>query len=250
MAAASPRWDDLVRTVRRQASTDLERVRQAVIVADELGALSDRLVTHFVRSAREAGCSWSQIGAELGVSKQAAQQGFGDQTCGRRRLFGRRGRGVTFSEQCTDRARHAMALAQEEAGRLKHNYIGTEHLLLGLVGEKDGVAAKALDRLGISLPAVRSEVEEIIGVGTTALPPGEPPMTPRTRKVLDLSVREAAHLGHNYVGTEHLLLGLVREGEGVAAQVLAKLGADLALIRQTVIKLLTSDEPPPRRPRR
>jgi hypothetical protein len=240
MAAASPRWDDLVRSVRRRASTDLERVREAVIVGEELARLSDRLVTHFVQTARETGCSWSQIGAELGVSKQAAQQGFGDQTCGRRRLFGRRGRGGELFDRWTDRARHVMVLAQEEAGRLNHRYVGTEHLLLGLVGEDEGVAAKALARLGISIQSVRAQVEEIIGVGSpSASPPSDVPLTPRAKKVLQLSLREAANLDHNYIGTEHLLLGLVREGEGVAAQVLQKLGADLGRIRHTVIELLT-----------
>jgi ATP-dependent Clp protease ATP-binding subunit ClpC len=129
-------------------------------------------------------------------------------------------------------------LAQEEARMLNHNYIGTEHILLGLIHEGEGVAAKALEALGISLEAVRSQVEEIIGQGQQA-PSGHIPFTPRAKKVLELSLREALQLGHNYIGTEHILLGLIREGEGVAAQVLVKLGADLNRVRQQVIQLLS-----------
>jgi ATP-dependent Clp protease ATP-binding subunit ClpC len=121
---------------------------------------------------------------------------------------------------------------------LNHNYIGTEHILLGLVRERDGVAGKALVSLDISLEAVRQQVEEIIGQGQAA-PTGHIPFTPRAKKVLELSLREALQLGHNYIGTEHILLGLIREGEGVAAQVLQKLGADLNRVRQTVIQLLS-----------
>src|SRR5215213_648008 len=134
-------------------------------------------------------------------------------------------------ERFTDRARRVVVLAQEEARLLNHNYIGTEHILLGLIHEGEGVAAKALESLGISLEAVRAQVEEIIGHGGTA-PSGHIPFTPRAKKVLELSLREALQLGHNYIGTEHILLGLIREGEGVAAQVLVKLGADLNRVRQ------------------
>ena len=130
-----------------------------------------------------------------------------------------------------------MVLAQEEARMLNHNYIGTEHILLGLIHEGEGVAAKALESLGISLEAVRQQVEEIIGQGQQA-PSGHIPFTPRAKKVLELTSREASQLGHHYIGTEHILLGLIREGEGVAAQVLVKLGADLNRVRQQVIQLL------------
>jgi ATP-dependent Clp protease ATP-binding subunit ClpC len=141
-------------------------------------------------------------------------------------------------ERFTDRARRVVVLAQEEARMLNHNYIGTEHILLGLIHEGEGVAAKALESLGISLEGVREQVEEIIGQGQTA-PAGHIPFTPRAKKVLELSLREALQLGHNYIGTEHILLGLIREGEGVAAQVLQKLGADLNRVRQQVIQLLS-----------
>ena len=141
-------------------------------------------------------------------------------------------------ERFTDRARRVVVLAQEEARLLNHNYIGTEHILLGLIHEGEGVAAKALESLGISLEGVRGQVEELIGQGGSS-PSGHIPFTPRAKKVLELSLREALQLGHNYIGTEHILLGLIREGEGGAAQVLVKLGADLSRVRQQVIQLLS-----------
>jgi ATP-dependent Clp protease ATP-binding subunit ClpC len=141
-------------------------------------------------------------------------------------------------ERFTDRARRVVVLAQEEARMLNHSYIGTEHILLGLIHEGEGVAAKALESMDISLGAVREKVQEDIGQGQQN-PAGHIPFTPRAKKVLELSLREALQLGHNYIGTEHILLGLIREGEGVAAQVLVKLGADLNRVRQTVIQLLS-----------
>jgi len=153
-------------------------------------------------------------------------------------------------ERFTDRARRVVVFAQEEARMLDHNYIGTEHLLLGLIQEGEGVAARALDAMGISLEDARRDVEEIIGKGQD-VPIGHIPFTPRAKKVLELALREALQLGHNYIGTEHILLGLVREGEGVAAQVLQKRGADLARVRETVVELLPgSSESAGRSPRR
>jgi ATP-dependent Clp protease ATP-binding subunit ClpA len=140
-------------------------------------------------------------------------------------------------ERFTDRARRVVVLAQEEARLLNHNYIGTEHILLGLIHEGEGVAARALESLGISAAVVRAKVQAIIGEGGGA-PSGHIPFTPRAKKVLELSLREALTLGHNYIGTEHILLGLIREGEGVGAQVLITLGADLGSVRQAVIQLL------------
>ncbi len=142
-------------------------------------------------------------------------------------------------QRFTDRARRAVHLAEEEARLLRHNYVGTEHLLLGLLYEGEGVAAKALESLGISLQEVRGQVEEIIGHGQS-LVAGQVPFTPRAKKALELSLREALALGHHYIGTEHLLLGLLREGEGIAAQVLARLGADHARVRERVLGMLTS----------
>ena len=141
-------------------------------------------------------------------------------------------------ERFTDRARRVVVLAQDEARSLNHNYIGTEHLLLGLITEGEGVAAKALESLDINKDAVRAAVIDIIGEGEKPVE-GHIPFTPRAKRVFELSLREALQLGHNYIGTEHLLLGLLKEGEGVASQVLIKLGADLGKVRQTVIELLS-----------
>ena len=145
-----------------------------------------------------------------------------------------------MSRPFTDRARRVVVLAQDEARLLNHDYLGTEHLLLGLIreGEGEGVAVRALESLGISLEAVRAQVQEIIGQGQSA-PTSQIPFTLRAKKVLELSFREALQLNHDYLGTEHLLLGLIREGEGVAAQVLMQLGADLSRVRQRVIELLS-----------
>jgi len=140
-------------------------------------------------------------------------------------------------ERFTDRARRVVVLAQEEARMLNHNYIGTEHILLALIHEGEGVAAKALTALGISLAATRQAVEDIIGRGMQA-PSGHIPFTPRSKKVLELSLREALQLGSDYIGTEHILLGLIREGDGVAAQVLVSSGVDLNRARQQVIQVL------------
>jgi ATP-dependent Clp protease ATP-binding subunit ClpC len=141
-------------------------------------------------------------------------------------------------ERFTDRARRVVVLAQEEARMLNHSYIGTEHILLGLIHEGEGVAARALESLGISLYAVREQVQEIIGQGKD-VPSGHIPFTPRAKKVFELSASEALQLGHKNVGTEHILLGLIREGEGVAAQVLVKLGADPSRVRQQVMGMLS-----------
>jgi ATP-dependent Clp protease ATP-binding subunit ClpC len=137
----------------------------------------------------------------------------------------------------TDRARRVVVQAQEEARTLNHNYVGTEHILLGLIHEGEGAGAKALESLGISLDTVRQQVQEIIGQGQHA-PSGHIPFTPQAKKVLELALPESKALGHDYIGTEHILLGLIREGDGVAAQVLVKLGADLNRVRQQVIQLL------------
>jgi ATP-dependent Clp protease ATP-binding subunit ClpA len=144
-------------------------------------------------------------------------------------------------ERFTDRARRVVVLAQEEARMRNHNYIGTEHILLGLIYEGKGVAAQALESLGITQQAVRQQVDEIIGRGHQA-PSGHIPFTPRAKKVLKLSLGEAMQLGHHYIGTEHILLSLIREGEGVAAQVLVGLGADLDRAREQVIELLDGDQ--------
>jgi hypothetical protein len=146
-------------------------------------------------------------------------------------------------ERFTHQARRVVVLAHEEARLLNHNWIGTEHLLLGLIKESEGVAAKALEELGVGLETIRGDVRAMLRPGKNALS-GHIPFTPRAKKVLELSLREALQLGHNYIGTEHILLGLVREGQGVASQVLAKLGADAARTRQVVLQLLSGHRQP------
>jgi ATP-dependent Clp protease ATP-binding subunit ClpC len=141
-------------------------------------------------------------------------------------------------ERFTDRTRRVLVLAQEEARLLNHGFIGTEHLLLGLIHEGDGVAALALERCGITLEAARNEVHAMVGATSTS-PSGSPPFTLRAKKVLELALREALQLGHSYIGTEHILLGLIREGEGVGATVIGRLGVDLGRLRQQVISLMS-----------
>jgi ATP-dependent Clp protease ATP-binding subunit ClpC len=144
-------------------------------------------------------------------------------------------------ERFTNRARRVLVLAQEEASSMNHSFIGTEHILLGLIGEGEGVAAKALASLDISLVPVREQIEKTMGTAGTP-PSGSPPFTPRAKKVLELSLREALQLGHSYIGTEHMLLGIVREGEGVATAILVGLGADQIKVRQRVTSLMAEAE--------
>jgi hypothetical protein len=147
----------------------------------------------------------------------------------------------TVFERFTERARQSIVFAQDEARALDHNYVGTEHILLGLLREQEGVAARVLDSLGIGIDAVRAEVRKIVGMGE-APSPSQLPLTPRSKKVLELSLREALSLGHNYIGTEHILLGLVRENQGVAARILLDLGVDDEQIRTAIIEALPAKE--------
>jgi ATP-dependent Clp protease ATP-binding subunit ClpC len=146
-------------------------------------------------------------------------------------------------ERFTERARQVVMLAQDEARRLKHNYIGTEHLLLGLIREEEGLASRVLKTFGLEVEPVRSEVARMVGIGSEPVGDGQLQFTPRVREVLDLSQREAFSLGHNYIGTEHLLLGLVREGQGVANHVMNGYGARPEAVRDTMIGLLSGKEP-------
>ena len=201
------------------AAQPLERVALAVKYGEALKGLGDDLIGHFVEEARTTGCSWAQIGANLGVTKQAAQQ--------RHRLgglFGRRpGRGERWFVRFTSEARQVVVHAQEEARHFKHNYIGTEHLLLGLLRDRHGSAAPALRGAGISLQDVRREVKRIIGTGSE-VPAGRMPFTPRAKKALDLSLRAASGMGDSHIGSYHILIGLLEEGEGVAAHILTDRG--------------------------
>jgi hypothetical protein len=242
-----PSVEQLIASVDASEFTDLDRVRAAVVMADDLGTIGDQVVTHFVEAARTSGCSWSQIGTQLGVSKQAAQQAFVD-PIPRRGRFGRRPE-MRPRGRWSAAAKAVIVGAREQAGTLGHNHVGTEHLLLALA-EGSGVAATALADLGVTPDVVRTHMVEILGRGT-----GDGslrrPFTPRTKKVLELAVRESIRLQHDELRTEHLLLGLVREGEGVAAQILVqRLGLDLPRVRQAVLDRLkdggprTPDAPP------
>ncbi len=216
-------------------------------MADDLSTLGDQVVSHFVEAARGSGCSWSQIGAQLGVSKQAAQQAFVAPTP-RRSRFGRRPAEPPLRRLSAE-ARAVIVGATEEAAAFDHNHVGTEHLLLAL-GEGPGLAEVALRRLGVDQDAVRGHVEDILGRGTCGRP-GHRPFTPRTKKILEMAVRESIRLQHDSVRSEHLLLALVREGNGVAPQILSqRLGISLSSLSHTVLELIkdggphTQGEPP------
>jgi Clp amino terminal domain, pathogenicity island component len=238
--------DELITQTRSQAPSaePLTLLTSAAQQQQELADLGEKLLDHFVQEARSAGCSWSQIGTALGVSKQAAQQ----RHSALRSLIGKFASGVESAlghlmKRFTPRARRAVVLAREEARTLGHDHLGTEHLLLGLLAEGQGVAAQALQQAGISLDAARAEIMEITDCGRD-IPKGHIPFTLRAKKVLELALREAFHLNHHFLGTEHILLGLIREGQGVGAQVLVKLGANLRDLRASVLALLETGEAP------
>jgi ATP-dependent Clp protease ATP-binding subunit ClpC len=148
-------------------------------------------------------------------------------------------------ERFTERARQVVVFAQVEARALKHNYIGTEHLLLGLLREDEGIAARVLEGFGITVEAVRAQVTQIVGHGDELVPAGQMPLTPRVKKVLELSLREAMSLGHDYIGTEHILLGLVRENEGPVAVIMLEFGANAAKVRNEIIRMLSRERREP-----
>jgi hypothetical protein len=196
----------------------LAKVTEAQSRSHTLNALGDQLVGHFVSLAKEAGASWTEIGDAIGVSKQAAQQRWVPQ------IFNR----------YTDLARHVIVLAQESARNHKHNYIGTGHVLLGLLDEPRGLAARLLVAQAGSADAVQEAVEQRMSPPEKKVPRGHIPFTPRSKLVLEDAVRESTDLGHDFVGTEHLLLGLLAVGDGVAATALGALGIDLAGLRPLV----------------
>ena len=206
---------------------------------------------HAIRRLHAAGGSFREIADSLGLSHQRVHQIVGDDaeetltvdTCEtflQRLLRRRRGSGGGPFHRFTARAREVVVHAQAEAQALGHNYIGTEHLLLGLLRTEEGVATVALGSLGVAYEPVRSEVERVVGTSAKAPVAGRLPFTPRSKKVLELALRESLALKHNYIGTEHILLGLAGEGEGVAAEILDRLGADVESVRRAVIGLLAA----------
>ncbi len=233
--------DELITQTRGLAGSaePLEVLASAARRQQELADLGERLLDHFVQEARSAGCSWSQIGAALGVTKQAAQQ----RHSALRSLIGKFKATVESSlegafTRFTGSARMVVVQAQEEAQRLGHHHIGTEHLLLGLLAESEGVGAQALRSAGITLAVARAEVERIVGCGQETPSRRRIPFTSRSKKVLELALREAFKLNHNYIGTEHVLLGLLREAEGVGAQIIVAQDVPLDQLRDNVHALL------------
>jgi hypothetical protein len=233
--------DELIHDVERRApSADpLDRLSAAVLQHDDLAAQADQLLDHFVHQARDAGCSWAQIGEVLGVTKQAAQQRHGSGGGWLSWLFGTRGgrSGGRLFSRFTDRARNSVTEAQVAARELGHDWIGTEHILLGLFSEEESIAAKLLAQWSVTRDDVVREVEARVGRGE-GTPTGHIPFTPRSKKVLKLTLDEALSLNHNYIGTEHILLGLLQTDDGVAAQILHDKGVTLPRARGAVVQAL------------
>ncbi|HEV7831460.1 MAG TPA: Clp protease N-terminal domain-containing protein [Pseudonocardiaceae bacterium] len=214
------RLDDLINLIHgwHPDGDVLQHLTDATALADRLGEFADHLIGHFVDQARKAGATWTDIGQSMGVSKQAAQKRFVPKSADTRGLldagaFGR----------FTERARHVIIASQEEARAAGHDYIGTEHLVLGLLREPDALAGRALAEQGITPEQIRAAMTVVLGPARDHVPEYIP-YTPRAKKVLELTVREALRLGHNYIGTEHLLLGVLAEEEGVGAKILVGLG--------------------------
>ena len=227
----TPRLDDMINLVAQlhPEGDPLERLSEAVRQADHLGELSDHLVGHFVDQARRAGSTWTDIGRSMGVSKQAAQKRFVPKE--EPMDWG------PFS-RFTDLARQVVLGARTEAQAAGHRYIGTEHVLLGLIATPKGLAAKALIAQGITEEQIRAAVK-VAAPHTDEKVADDIPFTPRVRKVLELAVREALRLGHNFVGTEHLLLGLIAEADGIGPQVLTGLGLDADELERWILAKLS-----------
>ncbi len=224
--------DELIAAVE-ETDGALDRVSAAAAIKDQIEALGDELLDHFVKEARDQGCSWTQIGDALGVTRQAAQQRHGG-------LIARLVQGLTEGrfKRFTPQARAAVVAAQAAARDRCHEWIGTEHLLLGLVANEDGnVAETALARLGVDRATVERLVDELVPPGTEPVG-GHIPFTPRAKKTLEVALREALRLGHNYIGCEHIVLALRRLDEGVAAHVLAEQGVTYKKLERIVRDVL------------
>jgi hypothetical protein len=218
------RLDDLIGYVKTHQGTALDHVSAAVRISEHLGELADHLIGHFVDQARRSGASWTEIGASMGVTKQAAQKRFVPKAGDWQSLLAEAFREHPFS-RFTDRARRAVQAAQTEARDHRHDFIGTEHLALGVLTEPDGLAAKAVEALGVTREQAREALIAALLPATLEEPTEDrKPLTPLARKVFELAVRKALMLGHNYIGTEHLLLGLLEEDEGIGGRTLTGLG--------------------------
>ena len=234
--APAPSLAELIQTVQdRSADQDaLTRVATAADVTGEITNKADLLLGHFVAAARQAGCSWAEIGTALGVTKQGAQQRFVD------RDERAPGDDERLLLRYTGRARAGVARAREEAQEMGHDYVGTEHLLLGILVDPGALSVKVLDALGVPPDGLRSAVVEASGPRLPHNPSADPPFTPRARRVLDLTHGESLRLGHNYVGTEHLLLALIAEQDGIAGRVLRGQGVDMDRARAEVVRTLSA----------
>lgn len=234
----------LIQDVHDQAQTDapLDLLSVAVTHHGDLTEQADQLLDHFIHTARDDGCSWAQIGDVLGVSKQAAQQRHGDVGGLLSRFFGGQGRGTGrgLFRRFTDRARNAVVEAQNEARGLNHNYIGTEHVLLGLLLDDESVATKVLQGFSISRDEVVAEIEARIGRGEDPVKRGHIPFTPLAKKSLEGALKSARELDHTYIGTEHILLGVLSVDDGVGAQILHDRGVTRANARKAIIDHLTN----------
>jgi hypothetical protein len=215
------RLDELIRYVTSHYEGPLDQVSAAVQVAEQLGEISDHLIGHFVDQARKSGASWTEIGASMGVTKQAAQKRFVPKETAFAALLDDILPGQAFTSRFTDRARRALEAARQEARDHGHNYVGTEHVALGLLHE--GLALQAIEALGVPAATAREALIAALGPSVEANP-ADLHLTAKSRKALALTLREALLLGHNYIGTEHMLLGVLDEGEGLGATTLVSLG--------------------------
>ncbi|SRR5208282_3071518 len=238
MSQPPVRLDELIGYVRSQEGTALDHVSAAVQISEYLGELADHLIGHFVDQARKTGASWTEIGQSMGVTKQAAQKRFVPKASSAEDLLGDAFRDQLFS-RFTPRAKRTVTAAMEEARKYRHGFIGTEHLALALLDEPEGLAAKAIWALGVAPEAGRQAL-------VAAMPPamadepasGGMPFTPRAKKVLNLALREALQLGHNYIGTEHILLGVLAEDDGIGARTLTGLGVTKERVREWLVPVL------------
>ena len=238
MSQPPVRLDELIGHVRSQEGTALDHVSAAVQLSEHLGELADHLIGHFVDQARKTGASWTEIGQSMGVTKQAAQKRFVPKATGAEDLLGDAFRDHLFS-RFTLRAKQTVTAALEEAREHQHGFIGTEHIALGLLHEPEGLAVKAMGALGVAPDAVRQALDAALPTADADAPAsGAMPFTPRAKKVLELALREALHLGHNYIGTEHILLGVLAEEHGIGGSTLIGLGVTKERVREWLVPVL------------
>ena len=233
--APAPALNELIQAVRDRSPDDaLARLTAAAELSGELASKADLVLGHFVEAARRRGCSWTEIGTALGVTKQGAQQRFVD------RVTATRSGDEQLLARHTARARAAVARARDEALGMGHNYVGTEHVLLGVLADRDALSARVVEELGFSVDELRDAVSQAAGPPSpSGGADGEPPFTPRARRVLDLVQGESLRLGHNYVGTEHYLIALAAETDGLAARVLDEQGVTVERVRDAVVRALS-----------